>query len=267
MFSFDLFCSYLVLVHSSLSSLFAIFIVVIIDRRQNMDNDIDDDDGDNNMEGTKRVKRQKQITRNAKKKKKKKKKKNCNNPPLTDYPHRLEALTNLGVKFLAYNPNNNNDDDDHINNSKSKNWEIMFQKFVNYKEEHGTIRFPSDEQCAATKNEEFIALKRWVKGQVLTFRYCKKNKKERKDSESVRRLREIGFDFEKWFAKPGKKGMTKATNGRKKIKDVTHDTMEAASAKNILKRKRTVNISAQEGKDEEVLVHDVGDDDDNNTNR
>ena len=194
------------LIHSSLSPSFYITVIVIA-RRQNTDNDIDDDNDDDKMEGTEQVKKQKQITRNAKKK-------NCNNIPLSDYPHRLEALANLGVKFQMDYPNNNNNDNDCSNNnnnntnSKSKNWDSMFQKLVDYKEEHGTLRFPSDEQCAATKNEDFIALQRWVKGQVLTFRSNKKNKKERKDSESVRRLREIGFDFEKWFAKPGK--MTKS---------------------------------------------------------
>lgn len=42
--------------------------------------------------------------------------------------------------------------------NKAKNRNIMFQQHVNYKEEHGTLRFPSDEQYVATMNEEFIAL-------------------------------------------------------------------------------------------------------------
>jgi hypothetical protein len=99
-------------------------------------------------------------------------------------------------------------------NTDSNSWDIMFQHLIDYKEEHGTLRFPSEEQCAATKNEEFIALQRWVKGQVSTYRYSKK--KERAESESVRRLRDIGFDFDNWFVKPGKKKGSTTTKGSTK---------------------------------------------------
>jgi hypothetical protein len=77
----------------------------------------------------------------------------------------------------------------------------MFQKLLDYKEEHGTLRFPSDEQCAASGDEEFIALQKWVKSQVLNFRYSKK----KTDPAIVKRFMDIGFSFERWYAKPGKK--------------------------------------------------------------
>lgn len=77
----------------------------------------------------------------------------------------------------------------------------MFQKLLDYKEEHGTIRFPSDEQCAASGDEEIIALQKWVKSQVLNFRYAKK----KTDPAIVKRFMDIGFSFDRWYAKPGKK--------------------------------------------------------------
>ena len=67
----------------------------------------------------------------------------------------------------------------------------MFQKLLIYKEEQGTLRFPSEDQCAATGDDELIALQKWVKSQVLSFRYGKK-----RDPEIVKRLLDIGFDFE-----------------------------------------------------------------------
>ncbi len=168
------------------------------------------EDDNDEFEGVEPVKKKKKRHGSATKKKDTK----INNP-LSDYPHRLELLTNLGVIFETNNPNNPNNDNTH--NNKSKKWDSMFQKLVDYKEEHGTLRFPSDEQCLATKNDEFIALQRWVKGQVLAFRYSKKKKEQKEEeSDSVRRLREIGFDFEKWCAKPGKKGTTTATTTMKK---------------------------------------------------
>ena len=77
----------------------------------------------------------------------------------------------------------------------------MFQKLLDYKEEHGTVRFPSDEQCAASGDEEIIALQKWVKSQVLNFRYAKK----KTDPAIVKRFVDIGFSFDRWYAKPGKK--------------------------------------------------------------
>ncbi|KAL3795038.1 hypothetical protein HJC23_006359 [Cyclotella cryptica] len=108
------------------------------------------------------------------------------NVDLADYPHRIESLEQLGV---------------HFRSKSSNRFEIMFQKLLDYKEEHGTLRFPSDEQCAASRDEEFIALQKWVKSQVLNFRYSKK----KTDPAIVKRFLDIGFSFEKWYAKPGKK--------------------------------------------------------------
>ena len=82
----------------------------------------------------------------------------------------------------------------------------MFQKLLDYKEEHGTLRFPSDEQCAASGDEEIIALQKWVKSQVLNFRYSKK----KTDPTIVKRFLDIGFSFERWFAKPGKRKSSKS---------------------------------------------------------
>ena len=113
-----------------------------------------------------------------------KKKHNKNKKFTNDSPHRIECLAELGVVWENHN--------------ESK-WETMFQKLLVYKEEQGTLRFPSDDQCAATGDEELIALQKWVKSQVLSFRYGKK-----KNPEITKRLLDVGFDFEKWYAKPGK---------------------------------------------------------------
>lgn len=105
---------------------------------------------------------------------------------LTDYPHRIEALKAFNVHFQVKTQNK---------------FETMFQKLLDYKEEHGTLRFPSDEQCAASGDEDIIALQKWVKSQVLNFRYAKK----KTDPAIVKRFMDIGFSFERWYAKPGKK--------------------------------------------------------------
>lgn len=105
---------------------------------------------------------------------------------LSDFPHRIEALKALNV---------------HFKEKTNNKFEIMFQKLIDYKEEHGTLRFPSDEQCAASGDEEFIALQKWVKSQVLNFRYSKK----KIDPAIIKRFIDIGFSFERWYAKPGKK--------------------------------------------------------------
>ena len=103
-----------------------------------------------------------------------------------DYPHRIEALKAFNV---------------HFKEKTNNKFETMFQKLIDYKEEHGTLRFPSDEQCAASGDEEIIALQKWVKSQVLNFRYSKK----KTDPAIVKRFVDIGFSFERWYAKPGKK--------------------------------------------------------------
>ena len=113
---------------------------------------------------------------------------------LKDYPHRIEKLAELG---LAFEPR-----------STAASWEAMFRRLVEYKEEMGTLRFPTDEQCAATGDADLIALQKWAKGQVLTHRYGKKVDKEREE-----KLRGIGFDYEKWYAKPAK---AKRSGGKRK---------------------------------------------------
>jgi hypothetical protein len=115
---------------------------------------------------------------------------------MCDYPHRIELLAKLGIVFES--------------RAREDRWETMFRRLLAYREEQGTLRFPSDEQCAATRNVDLIELQKWVKGQVLAYRYGRK-----RNTETVRRLIDIGFDFDKWYAKPGKaKGVGR--EGRKK---------------------------------------------------
>ena len=133
----------------------------------------------------------------------KKRKHNKNKKFILDYPHRLDSLTGLGVLW-----------DNHTENK----WETMFQKLLIYQQEMGTLRFPTDDQCAATRDEELIALQKWVKSQVLHFRYGKN-----KNPVNIKRLKDIGFDFEKWYAKPGKprksKGVGEDTAGDNEAAD------------------------------------------------
>lgn len=63
------------------------------------------------------------------------------------------------------------------------------------------MRFPTDEQCAASQDEELVSLQRWVKGQVAKYRYGQGSTRH---PEKVRRLVDAGFDFEKWYANPGR---------------------------------------------------------------
>jgi hypothetical protein len=96
--------------------------------------------------------------------------------------------------------------------AREDRWETMFQRLLAYREEQGTLRFPSDDQCAATRDPELIELQKWVKGQVLAYRYGRK-----RNTDAVRRLTDIGFDFDKWYAKPGKaKGEKKEEEEKKK---------------------------------------------------
>ena len=127
-----------------------------------------------------------------------KKKPRRNKNVIRDYPHRIESLAKLGVVLEKHTENK---------------WETMFQRLLIYKEEQGTLRFPSDEQCAATGDEELIALQKWVKSQVLAFRYGKK--KRNPEIVKTQKLLDIGFDFEKWFAKPNKGGGRKKKGGEK----------------------------------------------------
>jgi hypothetical protein len=112
---------------------------------------------------------------------------------IDDYPHRQQSLEVLGISF---------------GRRRDETFEAMLQKLVEYKEEHGTLRFPSDEQCEKSKNLELQSLQKWVKSQVVNFRSRKMS------PDAIRQLKEIGFSFEKWcLSKPKrtskKKGSTK----------------------------------------------------------
>ncbi len=131
----------------------------------------DDDQVDGDESDEQRPKKKRQITLTRK------------NSEMCDYPHRIEKLVDLGVVFES--------------RAREGRWDAMFKRLLAYREEHGTLRFPSDEQCAATRDAELIELQRWVKGQVLTHRYGRKS-----NSDAARRLADIGFDFDKWHAKP-----------------------------------------------------------------
>ncbi|EED89765.1 predicted protein [Thalassiosira pseudonana CCMP1335] len=107
---------------------------------------------------------------------------------IQDYPHRISSLAELGVTFTSPTSHSTSPTD----------FESMFQKLLSYKEEMGTLRFPSEEQCTASGDAELIALQKWVKSQVLNFRYGKKAR----DPVVVKRFLDIGFSFDKWYAKP-----------------------------------------------------------------
>mmetsp|Transcript_11574 Transcript_11574/g.17699 ORF Transcript_11574/g.17699 Transcript_11574/m.17699 type:complete len:439 (-) Transcript_11574:51-1367(-) len=110
------------------------------------------------------------------------KKSNATKRSIDDHPHRLQSLEVLGVK---------------MGRRKDNSFETMLQKLLEYKEEHGTLRFPSDDLCEKSKDLELQALQKWVKVQVLNFRSRKTNPDE------IRKLRDIGFSFEKWcLSKP-----------------------------------------------------------------
>lgn len=127
------------------------------------------------------------------------KKHNKNKKFIRDYPHRLESLAKLGVVWES-RPENK--------------WETMFGKLLEYQQEQGTLRFPTDEQCAATGDEALISLQKWVKNQVLNNRYGRN-----RNPAQIKRLLDIGFDFEKWYAKPGKARRSKG----EKVESVDDD--------------------------------------------
>ena len=164
---------------------------MIHSRCQKKHDDRDDDDDDDQVDGDEsdeqqRPKKKRQIASTRK------------NSEMCDYPHRIEKLADLGVVFES--------------RARGGRWEAMFKRLVAYREEHGTLRFPSDEQCAATRDADLIELQRWVKGQVLAHRYGRKS-----NADAARRMADIGFDFDKWHAKqPGKAGGGGGKKDRKK---------------------------------------------------
>jgi hypothetical protein len=151
-------------------------------KNQDDKDDDDDDDDDDQIDGDESdehspPKKKRQIASSTRK-----------NSEMCDYPHRIEKLADLGVVFES--------------RAREGRWEAMFKRLLAYREEQGTLRFPSDEQCAATRDAELVELQRWVKGQVLAHRYGRKS-----NADAARRMADIGFDFDKWHAKqPGGKG-------------------------------------------------------------
>ncbi len=110
------------------------------------------------------------------------KKSNAAKRVIDDYPHRLQSLELLGVK---------------MGRRKDDTFESMLHRLVEYKEEHGTLRFPSDDLCEKSKDLELQALQKWVKVQVANFR------SRRISPDEIRQLKDIGFSFEKWcLSKP-----------------------------------------------------------------
>ena len=150
--------------------------------QKNQDDKDDDDDDDDQIDGDESdehspPKKKRQIASSTRK-----------NSEMCDYPHRIDKLADLGVVFES--------------RAREGRWEAMFKRLLAYREEQGTLRFPSDEQCAATRDAELVELQRWVKGQVLAHRYGRKS-----NADAARRMADIGFDFDKWHAKqPGGKG-------------------------------------------------------------
>ena len=105
------------------------------------------------------------------------KKGNKNKRLIDDYPHRMQRLESLGVNF---------------GRRRDDTFDAMLQKLLEYKEEHGTIRFLSDEMCERSKNAELQSLQKWVKAQVVGFRNGKLS------PDAIKQLNDIGFSFDKW---------------------------------------------------------------------
>ncbi|KAL7541221.1 hypothetical protein ACHAXR_011470 [Thalassiosira sp. AJA248-18] len=103
---------------------------------------------------------------------------------VTKYPHRMEAMEQLGV---------------HWESENDARFEVMFAKLLEYKKEQGTFRMPSLDLCKESQDEELIALHNWVFSQIGSFRYQLKSKKV----EAVKRFLDIGFSFERWYGTNG----------------------------------------------------------------
>mmetsp|Transcript_16693 Transcript_16693/g.27260 ORF Transcript_16693/g.27260 Transcript_16693/m.27260 type:complete len:438 (-) Transcript_16693:143-1456(-) len=126
---------------------------------------------------------------------------------IDDYPHRLQSLELLGIS---------------MGRRRDDTFEAMLQKLVEYKEEHGTLRFPSDELCEKSKNLELQALQKWVKSQVLNFRSRKMS------PDAIRQLTEVGFSFEKWcLSKPKRAAKKKGSPKQEETPESTDITENA----------------------------------------
>lgn len=97
------------------------------------------------------------------------------------YPHRAMALEELGVNW---------------GNENEAKFEMMFQKLLDYKKEHGTFRIPSLKLCQESGCKELVKLHHWVFTHVAAFRYQLPTKKV----EIAKRFLDVGFSFERWYA-------------------------------------------------------------------
>ncbi|KAL7444649.1 hypothetical protein ACHAXM_009570 [Skeletonema potamos] len=97
------------------------------------------------------------------------------------YPHRAMALEDLGVNW---------------GNEHEAKFEMMFQKLVDYKKEHGTLKIPSLKLCQESGCDELVKLHNWIFTQVSAFRY----QLPTKTVEIAKRFLDIGFTFERWYA-------------------------------------------------------------------
>ena len=107
-----------------------------------------------------------------------------NHKSVLKYPHRKQALEELGV---------------HWENENEARFETMFRKLLEYKKEHGTLRMPSLDLCKESGDADLVALHNWVFSQVGSVRYQLKTKKV----ETVKRFLDIGFSFERWYGTNG----------------------------------------------------------------
>ena len=97
------------------------------------------------------------------------------------FPHRAIALEELGVNW---------------GNENEAKFEMMFQKLLVYKREHGTFRIPSLKLCKESGCEELVKLHNWVLTQVTAFRY----QLPTKNVEVAKRFLDVGFSFERWYS-------------------------------------------------------------------
>jgi len=97
------------------------------------------------------------------------------------YPHRAMALEDLGVNW---------------GNENEAKFEMMFQKLLDYKREHGTLKLPSLKLCQESGCKELVKLHNWVFTQVSAFRY----QLPTRNVEIAKRFLDIGFTFERWYA-------------------------------------------------------------------
>lgn len=104
---------------------------------------------------------------------------------IANYPHRKEALQELGIVW-----------DKHGNDAR---FDVMFDRLMDYRKEMGTFRMPSLDMCKESGDESLVELHNWVFSQVGSFRYQLPSKKV----ETVKKFLDVGFSFEKWYGTNG----------------------------------------------------------------